>query len=953
MKQFKLRKTVTTALAGLLFFLILSITACETSDQRTIDLSGEWQFKMDPGDQGIKDRWYESDFTEKVILPGSMVENGKGNDITLETHWTGGIKNPGWTEDVNYAPYLDPDNVRFPFWLQPLRKYTGAAWYLKTVNIPENWNDKTLTMKLERPHWESQLWVNGEWVDMQNSLAVPHVFDVTEYFTAGDNTIALRIDNRVKEIDPGINSHSITDHTQSNWNGIVGEISLVARDRIVFENVQIFPDSKTKTAEIAVTVNNSTGDKQSVEITTLAKLKNDNKKLVKKTATFTLTPGDNNININYSLGEDALLWDEFNPNVYQLELTLEAEEETDKTTVDFGLRDLSVDGTRIAINGNPVFFRGTLECAIFPLTGYPPTNTDYWNKIFIAVKNHGLNHVRFHSWCPPRAAFVAADSLGIYLMVECSSWANQSTELGSGLPIDQFIWDESKHIVKTYGNHPSFVLMAYGNEPGGSNRDQFLAEFVSYWKGKDARRLYTSGAGWPLIPENEYHVTHREARIQGWGEELNSVINAEPPKTTYDWSEKVRKEEKPVISHEIGQWCVYPDFKEIEKYKGVLKPKNFELFRESLNAHHMGDLADDFVMASGKLQALCYKADIEAALRTPGFAGFQLLDLHDFPGQGTALIGVLDPFWEEKGYITPEEYRRFCNTTVPLARLDKRVFTEGETMTANIEVAHFGEQPLKKVNPSWQITSNDEVLYEASFGQQDIPIGNGIQLGDVNYEFQVQSKPRKLTLEVRIGSFENSWDVWVYPVNRQEKPDGIEIVESLDAATIEYLENGGKVLLSLGKGKVAPQMGGDIGVGFSSIFWNTAWTGGQKPHTLGILCDPEHPALELFPTEYHSNWQWWDAMSHSDAIQLDTFSEELRPIVRIIDDWVSNRRLALLLEAKVGEGSILISGVDLVNDLENRPEARQLLTSLKNYMTADSFNPSVNLIREELKGICR
>ncbi len=381
--------------------------------------------------------------------------------------------------------------------------------------------------------------------------------------------------------------------------------------------------------------------------------------------------------------------------MYQLQLKLKAGNETDQTSVDFGLREFKVDGTHFAINGRAVFLRGTLECAIFPLTGYPPTDTDYWEKIFTAVKDHGLNHVRFHSWCPPEAAFRTADKMGIYLQVEASSWPNQSTELGSGLPIDQYLWDESKRIVDTYGNHPSFVLMAAGNEPGGAKRDQFLSEFVKYWKEKDSRRLYTSAAGWPALPENDYHVTARGTRIQGWGEELNSVINSEPPKTTYDWSEKVREEGKPVVSHEIGQWCVYPNFKEIEKYTGVLKPKNFEIFRESLDAHHMGHLADSFLLASGKLQALCYKADIEAALRTPGFAGFQLLDLHDFPGQGTALVGVLDPFWEEKGYISPEEYRHFCNTTVPLARLEKRIFAEGETMTANIEVAHFGENPLR------------------------------------------------------------------------------------------------------------------------------------------------------------------------------------------------------------------------------------------------------------------
>lgn len=953
MKRLYFRRPLQFIVAGLLITLLFASKACRHHSQQTIDLAGQWQFRMDPDGCGVDDNWFAGGFEETVELPGSMVENNKGYDITLETQWTGGIRNPGWYKDPNYAPYVEPGNVRFPYWLQPLKKYTGAAWYYKTVVIPDNWEGKTVRLTLERPHWESAVWINAQQAGTQNSLAVPHVYDITSFVRPGENMLAVRIDNRVKTVDPGYNSHSITDHTQTNWNGIVGEMVLSATGKIRFENIQIFPDVATGKAEIRATVVNPLSASTDATVAAVATLKHGGRKLEIQKQEVTLAPGENLVKMNYALGDDAKLWDEFNPNVYQLELDVNSAKESDKALVDFGLRDFRVDGTRFTINGRPVFLRGTLECAIFPLTGYPPTTAEYWEKIVTAAKDHGLNHIRFHSWCPPEAAFVAADELGMYLQVECSSWPNQSTELGSGLPIDQYIWDESERIAAAYGNHPSFVLMAAGNEPGGSNRDTFLSAFVSYWKEKDPRRLYTSGAGWPLLPENDYHVTHRETRIQGWGEELNSVINAEPPKTTYDWSGKVRREGKPIVSHEIGQWCVYPNFSETAKYTGVLKPRNFEIFRESLEAHHMGQLADSFLLASGKLQALCYKADIEAALRTKDFAGFQLLDLHDFPGQGTALVGVLDPFWEEKGYITPEAFRRFCNTTVPLARLEKRIFTEGETMTAGIEVAHFGAQPLVGVNPSWQIVERSEVLAEGMLGQQDIPVGNGLQLGEVMYPLHTEGRSRKLTLQVSVEGFENAWDIWVYPASAPSDTGEIKIVEQLDAEVLRSLESGGKVLLSLGKGKVAQDMGGNVGVGFSSIFWNTAWTGGQKPHTLGILCDPEHPALELFPSEYHSNWQWWDAMSHADAIQLDSFAAELKPIVRIIDDWVSNRRLALLFEARVGKGKILVSGVDLVNNLENRPEARQLLTSLENYMSGERFNPSVDVNDEALKSILK
>lgn len=936
----------------LIICFLLLILSCQKHQTEQIDLSGEWQFQMDPEDRGVIERWYNKDLPETIQLPGSMAENGKGNDITLHTKWTGGIRNPEWFEDLSYAPYVDTTNVRFPFWLQPEKEYVGAAWYRKKVSIPADWKDKTILLTLERPHWESTVWVNGIQVDVQNSLAVPHRFDIASFLKTGDNTLTVCVDNRTKTIDVGENSHSISDHTQSNWNGIVGEISLKAADKILFDHVAVFPNVADKTVKVKATVYNLLSDTKQMKISANARLKKNNRKVKGQTWKFSLSPGKNEVEMIYNLGANALLWDEFNPSVYEMLLTLHADKETDTHSVDFGLREFKVDGSRFVINGRPVFLRGTLECAIFPKTGYPPVDIEYWKKIYKTIQAHGLNHIRFHSWCPPEVAFEAADEMGVYLQVECSSWANQSTQLGSGLPIDHYIWDESERIVKNYGNHPSFVMMAYGNEPGGPKHKEFLTEFVSYWKKKDNRRVYTSAAGWPVLAVNDYHNIP-EPRIQRWAEELRSIINSEAPRTDYDWSQRIPKDGIPVVSHEIGQWCVYPNFREMEKYTGVLKPRNFEIFQESLQDHKMGYLADSFLLASGKLQALCYKADIEAALRTPGFAGFQLLDLHDFPGQGTALVGVLDPFWEEKGYISPEEYSRFCNATVPLVRLEKRVFTEGETMTADIEVAHFGEKPLQSVSPQWQLTENGKIISEGMLDQQIIPIGNAIQLGKVSYRFENKDKSRKLNFKISVEKFENSWDIWVYPANQEIEFADIKVVENIDRSTLDYLQNGGKVLLSLGKGKVSPEMGGNVGVGFSSIFWNTAWTGNQKPHTLGILCDPTHPALKNFPTEYHSNWQWWDAMSHADAILSDALAADIKPIVRIIDDWVTNRSLGLIFEAQVGKGRIVISGTDLVNNLTSRPEASQLRASLLHYMNSETFKPDTDIEPDVLSKVVR
>jgi hypothetical protein len=745
-----------------------------------------------------------------------------------------------------------------------------------------------------------------------------------------------------KTIDPGINSHSIADHTQSNWNGIVGKIELLVKPKIYIADIRIDSDLRKNTLVISGEITNDIGSKSKGKLVFETDIENHKGKSAQED--LDISKGITPFSIRLPLGDDMPLWDEFDPNLLNMNIQLKTEAGTDEKSMQFGLRTFGIEGTRFTINGRPIFLRGTLECAIFPKTGYPPTDVAEWNRIFTVAKSHGLNHIRFHSWCPPEAAFNAADVLGVYLQVECSSWANQSTTLGDGMPIDQFIYEESERIVKAYGNHPSFCMMAYGNEPGGRNYNQYLTDFLKYWKEKDGRRVYTGGSGWPILDENEFHV-YPAPRIQAWGAELNSLINSQPPTTDFDWSEIIAPLDEPVVSHEIGQWCVYPNFREIQKYDGVLKPKNVEIFQETLTKNGLGHLADSFLLASGKLQALCYKADIEAALRTPGFAGFQLLDLHDFPGQGTALVGVLDPFWGEKGYISPGEYSQFCNTAVPLARLEKRIFKTNEEFFANIEVAHFGAEVLANPDVEWRIHDGQSEFFQGRFNVDEIQLGNAIQLGRISQKLNEIDTPKQLTLTVTINAFENSWDFWVYPKVKQASGE-VYLTKSLDAKAIAKLEQGGKVLWSIPESTKSANL--NDGIGFSSIFWNTAWTRGQKPYSLGILCDPEHPAFNEFPTEYHSNWQWWDAMTYSNAIILDDFPKEVRPVVRVIDDWVTNQSQALLLELKVGQGKLLVSGIDFFNNIENRQAGQQLLYSLKKYMEGDVFDPKVEVDSDQL-----
>ncbi len=937
-----------------LIILLSIVTGCKTEKQEvreTLSLAGEWSFIIDSLDQGIEKEWYNTLAPETVKLPGTMAENGKGEDVSLSTRWTGDIIDKSYFTDKKYEKYRQPGNIKIPFWLKPVKYYKGAAWYQKEVVIPDGWKGKRVVLHLERCHWESTLFVNGKKAGTQNSLSVPHEYEITDLIIQGKNLLSIRIDNRII-IPIGVNSHSISDHTQSNWNGITGDISLYATSPVFIQSIKIFPDVKNSSARVIVTIKNKGNDEFRGRLSFQAESSDTLKRTKQISKTTKVKSGSDEQQLIYEYKmKDPELWSEFNPVCYTMTITLEDKKNIlDQCYEDFGMRDFKTNKTQFEINGIPVFLRGTTECCIFPFTGYPPSDVDSWTRVLRTCKDYGLNHVRFHSYCPPEAAFIAADRVGIYFHVEGPSWANQGSSIGSGGPLDQYIIDETTRILNEYGNHPSFCMLAYGNEPAGKNHREFLGKLIKYWKSVDGRRIYTSAGGWPIIPENDYNITS-EPRIQHWGEGLKSIINAQPPQTMFDHRDFISKFEVPTVGHEIGQWCVYPDLGEIEKYTGVLKPSNYEIFRETLEENGMGDQAEEFLMASGKLQVLCYKADIEAALRTPGFGGFELLQLHDFPGQGTALVGILNPFFESKGYVTPEEFKLFCNETVPLARLKKMTWTGGETFEAMVEVTHFGPAPIHDARILCQIkNTSGKVLQEETMTMDKIITGNNI-LGLFARDLDKVDRAEKLKLEISIAGtkFRNQWDIWVYPEKIETDPGKVTITDDILTAGRSLRE--GKAVLLLNYGKVSDKGGAKVAIGFSSIFWNTAWTGNQPPHTLGILCDPDHPLFSDFPTEFHSNWQWWDPVTHSQAMILEGFPKELKPLVQPIDTWFENRKLALAFEAKCGNGKLIVCSINMKDSLDQRPVTKQLLSSMLSYMNSESFDPKTEIDLSRIKEI--
>ncbi len=879
--------------------------------QQVIPLQGIWSFKLDPFAIGMNSNGVQllPQLAETITLPGSTDQAGKGYQTQAMT------------------------SIRLtrPF------EYKGIAWYEKDIYIPSDWNNKAVMLFLERAHWETGVWINNKPAGRCESLSVPHTYDVASLIQPGKkNKIRIKVNNeKIYNLEY---AHAISEETQTNWNGIIGRMELQAFDKVRLADVQIYPNAAAKTSKVVVTIKNSSklavkGTLSFTGGTVVAKIP-----IPAYQSDFSGKDSVIVLTAEIPLGNNIQLWDEFNPNLYQLNVALNATTgaalSKDNRALKFGIREIGTKGTRLMLNGRPLFIRSTVNCSEFPLTGYPPTDPKEWLRIFKVCKDYGLNAMRFHTWCPPEAAFQAADELGIYLQVENPDWR---FTVGKDAAVNKFLKEEAERILQVYGNHPSFVMFCEGNEMVGPQVKEFLGQQVNHWKVIDPRRLYTGSAAYPLIPENQINVLYG-ARPHRWKEGLTSRFNARALDTKYDYSDYVKKNKVPMITHEIGQWCVYPNFEEISKYTGVLKPYSYQLFRELLRDHKMIDQAEQFTMASGKFQVIMKKEEVESYLRTPDFGGYHMLQLNDFPGQGTAPVGVVDIFWDPKPYVNAAEFNQFQAARVPLLRTSGFTWTNDQTFKATAQFVNYGQSAMNQAVLNWSLKYPDGSLYaDGSFPACDIPVGNPFSLGELSIPLNKIKEAVKLQLVISAKgtAYTNQWNIWVYPKQLPVvKPKDFIIAYNWDVKVKKYLEKGGKVLLLADTSKILS----DADPAFSGISWNTVWSG-MPPNMLGILCNPEHPALKYFPTECHSNWQWWDLVRNSRPMVLEQMPFSFKPLVQMIPDWNKPRKIALAFEVKIGKGSLLVSAVDLKNNLDKRPVARQLLYSLTVYVGSNNFLP--------------
>ncbi|WP_276481461.1 sugar-binding domain-containing protein [Paraflavitalea pollutisoli] len=918
-----MKKALLKYVACLLSAIVLQSTAGFA--QQVLSLAGKWTVALDPDSAGYRENWSLKTFNQSIQLPGT----------TDEAHL--GTKTSGSDYGILTRAY----------------KYVGPAWYQRTITIPASWKNRAVTLFLERVLWESKVYVDGKEVSAQSPLYVPHLHNLG-VLTPGRHTLTICVNNELIH-NIGDKGHGYTEYTQSIWNGIVGRLELRKQPPVAITGVALYPDAAARQLALKLSLRNVLPAAAScaLDITLREKLTG---KLVKQMTQQQATlSGNQAIDVVMKDIPGIKTWNEFNPALYTVTVQARQGNEVSTWTETTGFRKVSTNTHKVLVNDKVTYLRGNLDCVHFPLTGYPSCKQEDWEAIFKKYKDYGLNTVRFHSWCPPEAAFAAADKLGIYIQAEIiwiDWWMTTAPEdrpemdtkghpegLGKNPSADAFVQAEMKRILDAYGNHPSFMMFCIGNELGNSDFD-VMAQWIDKAKKYDPRRLYAVSTARKITGVDDYSVTHNIPNVGGtYGLSLN--------KTDAGLEKNYSRATLPIIAHEVGQFPVYPEWKEIDKYTGVLKARNLQLFRDTAAIRGLEKQDRQFHAASGALQTLLYKNLIENIQLAPSSAGYQLLSMQDYQGQGEALVGWLDAFWGDKGIAVPKKVREYANAVVPLIRTNSFTYTTSDTIHIGLAIANNYQDDIRKPLV-WEVADEQGVVLKSGKAAvQAFPQGVVTEVGKVELPgsaFPAKAAVYTFRLRLADGSYGNSWQFYVVPRHAQIDAGKVLVTAEWNDATQAVLDKGGSVLLLAHKlGTIAQTHP----INFTPLFWSTSFFPGQSNETLGSYIVDSSAAFRHFPTRHFTDWQWYAVSGGGRYFNLQGMPHDFRPLVQPISDFHINKKLGTLFETKVGNGKLLVCGYNLQQP--DNAYAQQLYYSLLQYMNSPAFDPAYRLPEAPLR----
>lgn len=846
------------------------------------DLSGEWECAG-------------TNFAGKARLPGTLADVGLGERQT----------------PAHFAAYTERTSKTS---LALKYKYLGAATYSRDFMLPPEAAQKPLEVFLERVMWTSRVRIDGREFGFCDSLGAPHVHRIPAGALApGRHRIEIAIDNS-KRYGVAMKAHGYGEWMQSVWHGAIGRVEL--REANPLDDVRVFADFPAGGKVRFEVPEGFAADAGTIVSDDLA------------FAGFTSAPSPyaaGRTMVTATLAKEPQAWDEFNPRLYRV--TFRDPAGGLSKTVRFGFRTPGRQGNRLMLNGRPLFVRADIDNCHFPLTGYPSMTKHDWMRFFTIQRNNGMNAIQMHTWTPPEAAFEAADEMGMMIFCELGYWNEKgiaSSFAGRGnAALDAWLQRELKAVADAYGNHPSMVATSFGNELGFCNFEA-LDAWMSAHKKYDPRRLTMCSTARKVAPSDDFMVTHKYPGL-GW---TRGIVDGE---ADYDYEEVYGKAPIPVIAHEIGQWPVYPVWDEqIPKFNGLLLPWRWDPRREMSISNNTFRFAREFHSASMQTSRHFYKLETEGFLRTPSCNGIDYLSMRDYTGQGEALIGWYDAFFDAKpalGEVPP--FSTLMSTTPCLAKFPKFLWTTNETFTARLLVRNELADAIP-AGTRWRWSLGTYAGWAEA--KEPVPAGTLADIGAVSVPLDDFAAPSRQ--ELRFG--DNSWRIYVLPRIKTPDPLPEGVVETSDPAEArKVLAAGGRVIY---RGKSAKS---DITT-FKPIYWSTGLFATNRKHIgFGAVVDADHPALAPTGCDYWMDEFWRklfsDGKRHAISHRLEGLPADFRPIITVVPDLHHSYFISPFFEVRIGKGRLLVCGLNLD---ANSTAARLFRRTLLRYAASDVFAPA-------------
>ncbi len=941
------------ALGGLLFSLQrsalatppLPVTASEVP--LSVDLSGEWEFRIDPLDVGLKEKWYETgvSFERTIQVPCAWNAQGVAFESAeqLREYEDKALKERMAMHDIVMSGG-HPESDRL------FHVYPGPGWYRKKVTIPDDWKGKVPWLVFAGVHREADVWVNNQLVGAHRSYLTPFRMDISSHAKASETiTIVARVDaNRKKEVDPLLGCLDTLDFLYVTWGGIHRPVTLEATDQSRIEDVFILPHLATETAEIRISIQG----KKSARFTLAAKILDADG--VPVTSVQQSVADDGAETVLMPRLAKAKLWSPETPHLYTAQIQLlSGTEVIDARSIRFGMREFKVEAGNFLLNGKPIFLRGYGDDCIFPNTICPPADKNEFRTRLSRAREYGFNYVRHHSWIPPREYLDAADELGMMLQPEFPFVGRPDF---SGAPearrvaLEQWI-----EVIRCNRNHPSIVTWCMGNEI----YDSFELAPAMY---EAAKRLDPSR---PVIDTDGCDFKNKDRKtLDFMVVQFNEGDSMGYQDGKYNFPSDIGK---PVIAHEMGYFATLPDVDQLKLFKNGLRP--YWIFDAHALAQQNGvlDVYPDWLAASYRLQAVSLKSNVEAARRSR-LKGTSVWLFQDYPN---CAEGATDMFLRPKG-ILPAEFRKFNSPTVLLLDAARRNWWNGETAEFKFVVSRFEDAPSNQAKLHWVLKSGSATLLDGVQENLQIHSGGVQELSSFQLKIPAGHPSERLTLAAELidanGKAENSWDLWVFAkelrtetarkgrtirsdsfcakyLSAQEYSGGTIPLETelfvttrMDDNVLAYLQSGGRVLL-LEPEPIFPTEKTD--------FRLSAWDG-KGP--AGTIFDAKHPALSAVPSEGWCDLQFYSLIQGSKTILLGSLPAKIQPLVRCIDRPTRLANRAYLFEAQVGRGKLMVSGFNFAESIGSKdPAGIFLLDRFVDYTLGPEFEPKAVLPEAALK----